>query len=450
MQAEKTMTRVYQLPLELERLYDGLDDLGIGPRYISHIRKGEWHVELGGPKHEYKSFILAEVKDKAEDVQDGRVELIGPDLQEIEPESSFPFGIQLKAYGPELNVDHTEFLERGTLLGLLFLEGWMLVGARSNVWVRVKKKVIPRSSFVKLAQCIRASVLSMCPIAEAVEVRIVIGAPEVGGQELVDKHLKEANEYWEAVDARHKGLSDEDVDTFYGCTICKMIAPNHACIITPSTLPYCGIMSFYSAKAIYDIDPSGYVFEVPVGDVLDSRMGWYSGVDETIWEKSGHRHKHFYLHTTIKYPTTNCGCFEAASFYIPEVDGVGLAQRRYFGPTPIGIPFSKIAGMMSGGAQNHGFKGISVLTIRSPKFLQGDGAWDRIVWMPKTLKLEVADVVPEEVYDKIATEEDCIDTAELKDFLIKKKHPIVEKFWKNGEPHPLEVPLPGEDWPNAE
>jgi acetyl-CoA decarbonylase/synthase complex subunit beta len=227
-----------------------------------------------------------------------------------------------------------------------------------------------------------------------------------------------------------------------------MIAPNHACIITPSSLPYCGIMSFYSAKAIYDIDPSGYVFEVPVGEVLDSKVGSYSGVDEVIWEKSGHRHKRFYLHTTIKYPTTNCGCFEAASFYIPEVDGVGLSQRRYFGPTPIGIPFSKIAGMMSGGAQNHGFKGISVLTIRSPKFLQGDGAWERIVWMPKTLKLEVADVIPEEVYDKIATEEDCIDTAELKDFLLQKKHPIVEKYWKNGEPQPLEVPFPGEDWPD--
>jgi acetyl-CoA decarbonylase/synthase complex subunit beta len=88
-----------------------------------------------------------------------------------------------------------------------------------------------------------------------------------------------------------------------------------------------------------------------------------------------------------------------------------------------------------------------VLTIRSPKFLQGDGAWDRIVWMPKTLKLEVADVVPEEVYDKIATEEDCLDTAELKKFLIDKKHPVIQKYWKDGEPQPLEVPFPGEDWP---
>jgi acetyl-CoA decarbonylase/synthase complex subunit beta len=66
--------------------------------------------------------------------------------------------------------------------------------------------------------------------------------------------------------------------------------------------------------------------------------------------------------------------------------------------------------------------------------------------MPKTLKLEVADSIPEEVYEKIATEEDCVDPLELKDFLKQKKHPIVEKYWKNGEPVPLEIPFPGEDW----
>lgn len=64
------------------------------------------------------------------------------------------------------------------------------------------------------------------------------------------------------------------------------------------------------------------------------------------------------------------------------------------------------------------------------------------------MKLEVADVIPEEVYDKIATEEDCIDPEDLKRFLKEKKHPIVEKFWKNGEPVSQEVPLPGEDWPD--
>ena len=116
------------------------------------------------------------------------------------------------------------------------------------------------------------------------------------------------------------------------------------------------------------------------------------------------------------------------------------------GNTPIGMPFSKMAGLMSGGVQNHGFKGISYRTIKSPKFCQGDGGWDRIVWIPKDVKVECADAIPEEVYDKVATEEDCVDAEGLEKFLIEKKHPIVEKYWKEGKPVPIKVPLPGREW----
>jgi acetyl-CoA decarbonylase/synthase complex subunit beta len=101
---------------------------------------------------------------------------------------------------------------------------------------------------------------------------------------------------------------------------------------------------------------------------------------------------------------------------------------------------------MSGGVQNHGFKGISIGSIRTPLFLQGDGGWNRIVWIPKDIKLEVADAIPEEVYDKIATEEDAIDPADLEAWLREKKHPVVEKYWKDGRPDPLRIPLPGQPW----
>ena len=67
--------------------------------------------------------------------------------------------------------------------------------------------------------------------------------------------------------------------------------------------------------------------------------------------------------------------------------------------------------------------------------------------MPADMKKELAEYIPEEVYDKIATEQDTVAPIELKKFLKEKKHPIVEKYWKNGEPQPLKVPLPGGNWP---
>lgn len=297
--------RVFQLDTELDNLYAGLDDIGIGPRYAGEIRKGQWYAELGGPKHQYKSFQTMEVMKDAKDVVDGRVEIIGPELNELPVETSFPFALHVRAWGSELQEDLTEFVERGTFLALLFMEGWGIVGARDMIWLRVSKDIAPRMSFLKMAQAIRASTISLCPIVEKVEVKWVIASPEIGGRDLIIKMLDEIRPKWEALDARTKGLSDEEVDTFYGCTICKMIAPNHACIVTPSLVPYCGILSYFAAKAMYAVDPYGYVFEVPRGKTLDPIAGRYTGVDDTIWERSDHKHKIFHLHSCIKYPTTN-------------------------------------------------------------------------------------------------------------------------------------------------
>lgn len=125
-------------------------------------------------------------------------------------------------------------------------------------------------------------------------------------------------------------------------------------------------------------------------------------------------------------------------------------QRRYTGLTPLGLTFSKLAGYTSGGAQNHGFFACSFNSIKQPKFISADGGWDRIVWMPKTIKTDLAGSIPEEAYSKIATEEDAIDTADLKAWLKKVGHPIVEKYWKNGEPVPVLTPAPGTMWPGDE
>lgn len=136
-------------------------------------------------------------------------------------------------------------------------------------------------------------------------------------------------------------------------------------------------------------------------------------------------------------------------FYIPQVDGIGLVDRTYKGVTPLGegLTFSKIAAEACGGVQGHGYMGASIGTVRSKKFQSGDGGWDRIVWIHQDLKKQVADAIPEEVYEKIATEDNAENAEDLKQFLVAKKHPIVEKFWKNGKPVPVVLPAPTEDWP---
>ena len=76
-----------------------------------------------------------------------------------------------------------------------------------------------------------------------------------------------------------------------------------------------------------------------------------------------------------------------------------------------------------------GFHGISIEYMRSPKFLQVDGGWNRIVWIPSSVKERVKDFIPKEVVDKIATENDAETIDQLKTFLQEKEHPVVER-WK--------------------
>ena len=70
----------------------------------------------------------------------------------------------------------------------------------------------------------------------------------------------------------------------------------------------------------------------------------------------------------------------------------------------------------------------------------------------KPLDRLVADAIPEELFDKIATEEDAVDPEELEEWLRKKEHPIVHKYWSQtgGEPEPLMIPQPSTPWPEDE
>jgi acetyl-CoA decarbonylase/synthase complex subunit beta len=91
--------------------------------------------------------------------------------------------------------------------------------------------------------------------------------------------------------------------------------------------------------------------------------------------------------------------------------------------------------------------GAAIPFVREKTFQRGDGGWDRIVWIHESLKKQVADAIPEELYDKIATEVDSPRAVDLEPFLREKGHPVVEKYWSGGKPVPLDVPAPTQDWP---
>ena len=71
-------------------------------------------------------------------------------------------------------------------------------------------------------------------------------------------------------------------------------------------------------------------------------------------------------------------------------NGVVIVNREYAGQTPVGMSFAELASFTGGGAQTPGYMGHGKHFIASKKFMKAEGGIQRIVWMPKALKDEVA------------------------------------------------------------
>jgi len=413
------------IPVDVGVIYEG-----------ERIRRKDMYVELGGPNIKEK-FELARVK-KPEEVEDGKVSIIGTDIKDMEEGKSYPLGILIEVAGPKLEPELEGVIERRIHEYCNFIEGFMHLNQRYDIWLRLSKKSFQKglNSFQYIGKVLHILFKSELPIIEKMQVTFITDP------EKVKELYNEALQIYEARDARARGLKDEEVDKFYGCVLCQSFAPTHVCVITPQRYSNCGAISWFDGRAAASIDPKGPVFPIEKGELLDPVKGEFSGVNETAKKRTLGEITKVWLYTAFGYPHTSCGCFEGVAFYIPEVDGFGIIHRGYKDIAVNGLPFSTLADSTAGGRQVDGFHGISIEYMRSPKFLQADGGWKRVVWIPKEVKERVKDFIPTELVDKIATEEDAKTIDELKAFLKERNHPIVEQ-WKE-EAVAVEEAVPAE------
>ncbi len=405
------MSMFGDIPVDVGVIYEG-----------ERIRWPDAYTELGGPKVEHK-FELVRVRGLNE-VEDGKITIIGSDIKDLE-KKSYPFGIYIEVAGKDLEEALEGVIERRIHEYCNYIEGLMHLNQRYDIWLRLSKKSFEKrlDSFTYVGKVLQRLFKSELPIIEKIQITFITDP------EKVKEKFEEAMETYERRDARARGLKDEDVDAFYGCSLCQSFAPTHCCVITPQRYSNCGAISWFDGRAAARVDPKGPVFRIDKGECVDPFKGEYTGADEAVKMKSGGEITRVWLYTAFGYPHTSCGCFEAVAFYIPEVDGFGVVHRGFPGVTPNGLPFSTLADSTAGGRQIDGFHGISIEYMRSPKFLQSDGGWNRIVWLPETVKERVKDFMPKEILDKIPTEKEATNIEGLKTFLETRGHPVVER-WK--------------------
>jgi len=403
------------IPVDVGVIYEG-----------ERIRRKDMYIELGGPDINEK-FELVRVKQPNE-VEDGKITIVGPDIKNMEEGKSYSFGILAEVAGAKLEPELEGVIERRIHAYCNYIEGFMHLNQRYDIWLRLSKKSFQKglNSLDFVGKVMHRLYKSELPIVEKMQITFFTDAEKVRGL------YGEAMQIYDARDARARGLKDEEVDKFYGCVLCQSFAPTHCCVITPQRYSNCGAISWFDGRAASSIDPKGPLFAIERGELLDPERGEYAGVNEAVKKRTLGEIKRVWLYTAFGYPHTSCGCFEAAAFYIPEVDGFGIVNRGYKDVTVNGLPFSTIADSTAGGRQVDGFHGLSVEYMRSPKFLQFDGGWDRVVWMPNEVKERVKNFIPAELADKVATEQNAKTLDELKTFLKEHNHPVVER-WKEEE-----------------
>ncbi len=398
-----------------------------GPAFEGERIRGEdIYMEAGGGKTQ--AVELTVMKDMNE-VEDGKVEVFGPDLKDIEAGTRMPLGILVEVAGRKMQSDFEPILERQIHHLINYAQGLMHIGQRDIAWVRIGKGAVEKGfSLSHIGSILHAKYhQDFGSVLDKVQVKIYTD------QKQVDKLLKEAKDKYKTRDARVEGMTDEDEPIFYSCTLCQSFAPSHVCVVTPERTGLCGAYNWLDCKASNEINPTGPNQPIEKGKVVDERLGQWEGVNEFVQKASRGKVMKYNAYSIMEDPMTSCGCFECIAAVLPVANGVMTVDRDYKGPTPCGMKFTTLAGSAGGGNITPGFVGHSKLYIGSKKFVSAEGGILRLVWMPKALKEMLKDKIDalgnergvSNLTDRIADETVGVTEDEIYPFLQEKEHPAL-------------------------
>jgi acetyl-CoA synthase len=398
-----------------------------GPAFQGErIRKEEMFVELAGTSMHGFEFLATKNLDE---VEDGRIEVIGPEIDDVEEGSQLPLGVWVEVAGRQMQPDFEPILERRIHDFINMAHGVFHMGQRDINWIRISKEAKDKGfKFRHLGSIIHAKFHGeFGKIFDKVQIKIYTREKEV--MELIEL----ARKVYRERDERIGSLTDEAVETFYSCTLCQSFAPNHVCVITPERSGLCGAYNWLDGKAAYQINPTGANQPIKKGQTIDLVKGQWQGINEFVYTSSHKTLEAFNAYSMIDNPMTSCGCFECISCILPSANGIMVVYRNFAGMTPSGMKFSTLAGTVGGGVQTPGFIGHSKRYVGSDKFITAEGGAKRIVWMNRELKEELAPVLkrigekdgipnfPEMIADEtVATTEE-----EVLAYISKMNHPAM-------------------------
>jgi acetyl-CoA synthase len=390
------------------------------------VRGEDIYLECGGGRTAMVEWVTTK---RMNEVEDGKVEVIGPDLSNVPANSKLPMAICVEVAGREMQDDFEPILERQIHHLINYAQGVMHIGQRDIAWIRISKQAVEKGFKLKHIGVILHAKLhqDFGRIFDKIQIKIYTGEADVK-----DK-VEKARAVYKVRDARIEGMTDESTEMYYSCTLCQSFAPSHVCVISPERTGLCGSYNWMDCKASFEINPTGPNQPVPKGEVIDPKLGQWKGVNDFVIKASRGKIDHYNFYSIVFDPMTTCGCCEAIAAVLPMCNGIMTVNRDYNGMTPCGMKFTTLAGTIGGGLSTPGFVGHGKYNTTQRKFVIGDGGLLRLVWMPKMLKDELKEGLMRrglelgcpDLLDRIADE--TIGTTEdaILPFLTEKNHPAL-------------------------
>jgi acetyl-CoA synthase len=398
-----------------------------GPAFEGEVvRRENLQIEFGGKGG--MCFEWLTMKDMDE-VEDGKIEVVGPELDAFEVGAKVPLGIMVEVAGRKMQTDFEPVLERQIHHFINGAEGLQHQGQRDITWIRLHKAVAEKGLRIKhLGDILHANFHNQFgAIVDKIQITLYTEPDKV--QEL----MEQARVVYQERNVRTAGLTDEAVDTYYSCSLCQSFAPTHICVINPERVGLCGAYNWLDCRASFEINPRGPNQPIPKGKVIDEEKGEWEGVNKFVYENSNMSVERFTVYSLMDSPMTTCGCCECVMALLPECNGVMIVSRDDYNMTPCGMTFTSLMGTVGGGLQTPGMMGHGKYYITSKKFIRKEGGIKRVVWMSKNLKEEMAEElqavceregVPD-LMDKIADGTICTTVEELLPWLEEKGHPAL-------------------------
>ncbi len=398
-----------------------------GPAFEGErVRGEEIYLECGGGRTMMVEFATSK---RMDEVEDGKVTVVGPELSDVEAGTKLPMAILVEVAGREMQEDYEPILERQIHHLINYAQGVMHIGQRDIAWIRIGKSAVEKGfKIAHIGSLLHAKLhQDFGRIFDKLQVTIYTEEDKV--KEIVAM----AKKAYAVRDARIEGMTDETTDMYYSCTLCQSFAPSHVCVISPERTGLCGSYNWMDCKAAYEISPTGPNQPVAKGEVIDSHLGQWKGVNEFVFKTSRGKMDHYNFYSIIQDPMTSCGCMECIAAILPMANGLMTVNREYMGMTPSGMKFTTLAGTIGGGISTPGFVGHSKYNIGQRKFVAAEGGIKRLVWMPKSLKEEIGErfnarakeLGMPDLLERVADESVGTTEEEIMAFLQEKQHPAL-------------------------